>query len=199
EILDSLLIVEHPAVLTMGKRGNEDNVLVSQEMLKNENIETVWINRGGDVTYHGPGQLVGYPIMSLVENKIGIKVFVDNIQETIIQYLRNEFDINAIKKSGVHTGVWVNDRKVTAIGISVKRGVTLHGFAFNINTNLAHFDYINPCGLGAGMVTSLQEIVGTPIDYTMICDNVIQSFCKIFGATPIYTTLEKVLEEKHEK
>ena len=192
---DTLLVVEHPPVLTMGKRGKQDNILDTQEVLDKENIKTVLINRVGDVTYHGPGQMVGYPIMSLVENKIGIRIFVDNIQEVIIDFLKSEYNIIANKQSGVHTGVWVDDKKITAIGISVRRGVTLHGFAFNINTNIAHFDYINPCGLGLGMITSLQKIVGSEIDFNTVNKKVIESFCKVFGAEPKDIKINKLLKE----
>ncbi len=192
-VCDTLIIVEHPAVLTMGKRGKEANVLATPEVLETESIKTVWINRGGDVTYHGPGQMVGYPIISLLENKLGIRIFVDNIQEAIIKYLKDDYNLTAIKKSGVHTGVWVNEKKICAIGISIRRGVTLHGFAFNINTNLKHFDYINPCGLGFGMVTSLEEIVGHKIDFDEACQKVANYFCKEFKATPTSMGIDELI------
>ncbi len=192
EIDDTLLIVEHPAVLTMGKRGRNDNILVSQEVLDKKNIKTIWINRGGDVTYHGPGQMIGYPIMHLIDNKLGIRVFVDKIQEVFIRFLKNEYDITAVKKSGVHTGVWVNDKKIIAIGISVRKAVTLHGFAFNINTNLKHFDYINPCGLGFGMVTSLQKIIGKKIDLSKAVNKVLTIFCREFNAASNEMNIEEL-------
>jgi len=195
DICDTFVLVEHTPVLTMGKRGKVDNVLASQEVLENEGIETVWINRGGDVTYHGPGQLVGYPIIHLAQNDIGIRVFVEKIQQTIIDYLNAEHNIQATKKSGVHTGVWVDEKKICAIGISVNRNVTMHGFAFNINTNLQHFDYINPCGLGHGMVTSLKEITGRVIDFEQAKKDITKYFCQSFSAQPVYENIEELTGE----
>lgn len=195
EIYDTLLIVEHEPVLTMGKRGMKENVLVSQKILDDEDIKTVWINRGGDVTYHGFGQMVGYPIINLLDSKLGIRVFVDKIQQVFIDFLKSDYDIDACKKSGVHTGVWVNDKKITAIGISVRKAVTMHGFAFNINTNLKHFDYINPCGLGVGMVTSLQQVLGEKIDYEKTCSQIIDNFCLTFEKQARYIDLSDILQE----
>lgn len=196
EIDDTLLVVEHPPVITMGKRGKEENILVNQEILNNEGIKTVWVGRGGDATYHGPGQMVGYPIINLIKNKLGIREFVDNIQTTFINMLQKEYGINASRQSGVHTGVWVDEKKITAIGISVRRAVTMHGFAFNINTNLSHFDFINPCGLGFGMVTSLEKIIGKKMDFDAICQKAIQSFCDVFKATPQQLNIEDILQEQ---
>ena len=193
---DTFILVEHPPVLTMGKRGEQNNVLVPDELLKKEGIQTVWINRGGDVTYHGLGQIVGYPIIHLAQNNLGIRVFVENIQQTIINFLKDEFDIDANKKSGVHTGVWVDDKKICAIGISVSRNVTMHGFAFNINTKLEHFSYINPCGLGIGSVTSLKEILGQEVDFEWAKKKVSDSFCKVFDAQANYIDIQKILGEQ---
>jgi lipoyl(octanoyl) transferase len=192
---DTFILVEHPPVLTMGRRGKEGNVLASQETLDGERIETVWINRGGDVTYHGPGQIVGYPIIHLAKNDIGIRVFVEKIQQTIIDYLKNEHGISAEKKSGVHTGVWVDEKKICAIGVSVSRNVTMHGFAFNVNTNLDHFGYINPCGLGVGSVTSLKEITGRKIDFEAAKEKIIKYFCASFDAQPFYKKAEELIGE----
>ena len=190
---DCLILVEHPAVLTMGKRGKQDNVLAPKALLKREGIDTVWVNRGGDVTYHGPGQIVGYPIFHLAQNNIGIRVFVEKIQQTIIDYLLSEHSIHAQRQTGVHTGVWVDDKKICAIGIAVSRNVTMHGFAFNVNTNLNHFSFINPCGLGVGKVTSLKEISGKEIPYDEAKKAVAKSFCDVFGAEPKYVEADALL------
>ena len=190
---DTLILVEHPPVLTMGRRGKENNVLAPQPMLDKEGISTVWINRGGDVTYHGPGQIVGYPIFHLAQNDIGIRLFVEKLQQTVIDFLKNDYGIEAGKQSGVHTGVWVGDKKICAIGISVSRNVTMHGFALNINTNLKHFDYINPCGLGVGKVTSLAEILGRQVDFEQAKKSVTEHFCAVFGEQPEYLDLEEYL------
>jgi lipoyl(octanoyl) transferase len=193
EIDDTFLVVEHPPVITMGKRGKEESILVPQEVLDKENFKIVWVGRGGDATYHGPGQMVGYPIINLVQNKMGIRKFVENIQTTFIDMLQKEYSITASPASGVHTGVWVDEKKITAIGISVRRGVTMHGYAFNINTNIRHFDYINPCGLGFGKVTSLEKIMGKKMDFDSVCEKTIQSFCDVFHATPQFKDLEDIL------
>jgi lipoyl(octanoyl) transferase len=180
----------------MGKRGEQTNVLVPKEILERESIDTVWINRGGDVTYHGPGQIVGYPIVHLAQNNLGIRVFVEKLQQTIIDFLKKEFDIDADKKSGVHTGVWVGDKKICAIGISVSRNVTLHGFAFNVNTKLEHFNYINPCGLGIGSVTSVKEIIGRQIDFEWAKKKVTESFLNAFDAKPYYINIQELSGKK---
>ena len=193
EIDDTFLLVEHYPVLTMGLRGKDNNVLVAQSILDEAGIKTVWIKRGGDVTYHGPGQMVGYPIINITQSKFGVKAFVNNIQETFVSFLLEEYGIIATKQSGVHTGVWVDNKKVTAIGIAINKSVSMHGFAFNINTNLMHFDYINPCGLGYGMVTSLQKIVGHEIDFDKACKKVVESFCRAFDAKPRFMSLEELL------
>ncbi len=195
EISDSFIVVEHPPVLTMGKRGKQDSILAPKEILDREGIETVWINRGGDATYHGPGQIVGYPIIHLAQNNLGIRVFVEKIQETIINFLKNEFDIDANKKSGVHTGVWVGEKKICAIGIAVSRNVTMHGFAFNVNTDLKHFEYINPCGLGAGKVTSLKKILGHHVDFDQAKKQVATSFCQVFNAQPEHINIKNLIGE----
>ena len=192
---DAFILVEHPPVLTMGRRGKNENVLAPKEVLEREGIETVWVGRGGDVTYHGPGQIVGYPIIHLAQNGLGIRVFVEKLQQTIIDYLANEHGISAEKRSGVHTGVWVGAKKICAIGVAVGRNVTMHGFAFNVNTNLGHFSYINPCGLGVGLVTSLKELTGKEIGFEGAKEKIIKYFCAAFGAQPAYKNIEEILGE----
>ena len=120
---------------------------------------------------------------------------MEKLQETIIGYLKEEHGISAEKQSGVHTGVWVAGKKICAIGISVSRNVTMHGFAFNINTNLRHFDYINPCGLGEGLVTSLEQLTGTKIDFDKAKEGVVRHFIKSFDAEPVYKNTEELLGE----
>ena len=156
---DVLLLVEHPAVLTLGTRGQYENILASEAVLATHGIETFEVNRGGDVTYHGPGQLVGYPIMNLSCCDNDIKTFIWKIEETFIRLLADEFQIEASREDGKYTGVWVGNDKITAIGIAVKRWVTMHGFAFNIATNLEHFKLINPCGITDKGVTSLEALL----------------------------------------
>lgn len=180
EIEDTLLLVEHPSTLTLGVRGKFSNILVTSAVLKNKNIDIYEVNRGGDVTYHGPGQIVGYPIINLSNYGHDIKKFIWNIEEVFIRLLQKEFDIIAQREDKKYTGVWIGDKKITAIGIAVKHWVTMHGFAFNVNTNLEHFNLINPCGLIDKGVTSLQELTGAKQDFNLLNQLVIDYFCEVF-------------------
>lgn len=175
---DILLLVEHPPVLTIGRSGKKANILV---VPKEVNIHEV--NRGGDVTYHGPGQIVGYPIMDLTGHGKDIHDFLRKIEETFICLLREEYGIGAgrIKK---HTGVWVNEEKITAVGVTVKRWVTMHGFAFNVNTRLEDFTWIIPCGIKDKGVTSLRKILGRSLDMDCVGRQVVKYFCQIFALQP---------------
>jgi lipoyl(octanoyl) transferase len=181
EMGDTLIFVQHPHVLTMGRRAREENIFVDREILKQKNIDVFDINRGGDVTYHGYGQLVGYPIFDL--NRFGrdIKKFVYDIEYSIIDDLKVNHDIQAGVNEGKYTGVWIGDKKICAIGIGVKKWVSYHGFAYNINTDLGYFGYINPCGLGDNTVTSLKEQKGIEIDFEKEKQHVLESFCDRFG------------------
>ena len=144
-IPDQLLIVEHPPVITMGRNGREGNLLASREVLERAGIAFHETDRGGDVTYHGPGQVVGYPIVDLREWKRDVLAYVRGLEQTIIEALA-EFGMEAGREEGM-TGVWVSGRKIAAIGVHISRWVTSHGFALNVDTNLEHFQYIVPCGL----------------------------------------------------
>lgn len=180
EIGDVLIMVEHPPVITLGRHAEQSNVIVSEEFLNNQGISLYKTNRGGDVTYHGYGQAVGYPIINLRDRKMGIKKFVTGIEDTFIDLLKNEFNIEA-QRDGKHTGVWVGDEKIVAIGLAVKQRVTMHGFAFNINTNLDHFKLIVPCGIVDKGVTSLKKITGNVVDFDSMNKLTIDYFCKNLG------------------
>jgi len=162
------LLVEHPHVYTLGKSGDEHNMLVHSEFMKKIDATFYKINRGGDITYHGPGQLVGYPIIDLEYYKIGVREYIGKMEDAIIAALA-EFGLEGARREGA-TGVWldathrVRARKICAIGVRVSRFVTMHGFAFNVNTDLRYFNYINPCGFDPGTVTSLRQESGTPVD-----------------------------------
>lgn len=175
EIGDTLILVEHPPVITLGKNALEKNVLFSPEFLLEKGISLYEIERGGDVTYHGYGQLVGYPIFNLRRNKIGIRNFVDTLEKIFIQVLQEHYQISA-GKDPEHTGVWIGQEKIVAIGLAVKKAVTMHGFAFNINTDLSHFQYIIPCGIQDRGVTSIQKIKGTSMDFQKVKEQVTQKF-----------------------
>jgi len=180
EIDDVLLLVEHPAVITLGVRGDYSNILVPLEELKKENIEIIKVKRGGDVTYHGPGQLVGYPIMNLANHGKSIKKYVPMLEKIFVNLLRDEYNIEAKPNEGKLTGVWVGDEKITAIGIAISRWITYHGFAFNVNTNLNHFKWIVPCGLQDKGVTSIQKLTGQEADFENVKDLVIKYFTQVF-------------------
>ena len=157
-IPDQLLIVEHPHVITLGRNGHMENLLASEEVLQRAGIEFHPSNRGGDITYHGPGQIVGYPIFDLREWKRDVVAYVRTLEQVIIEAL-SEFGIDAGRLQGC-TGVWVNGKKVAAIGVHISRWVTSHGFALNHTTDLTYFQYIVPCGI-TKPVASMHEYAST--------------------------------------
>jgi lipoyl(octanoyl) transferase len=181
EIEDTLILVEHNPVITLGKNAEKSNIITSEKYLKDNGISVHNINRGGDVTYHGYGQIVGYPIINLRLKGMGVKKFVDTIEELFIRLLNEKYGIAAGREEH-HTGVWVNDDKIVAIGLAVKRQVTMHGFAFNVSTNLSHFDNIVPCGIKDKGVTSLQKLLGKEFpDAGTECESIISYFCSLFS------------------
>lgn len=165
-----LLLVEHPPVYTLGKHAKEHNLLVSAASLAGEGIEIHHISRGGDITFHGPGQLVAYPIIDLQKHRLGIKAYVNLLEQSVIDTVA-EFGISGVRDEGA-TGVWLNDsqglRKICAIGVSVSRSVTMHGLALNINTDLSYFGRINPCGFTDRGVTSISRETGDYIDFESV-------------------------------
>jgi lipoyl(octanoyl) transferase len=180
EIPDQLLLLEHPHVITLGRAANRANVLVDEPTRAQLGVELFETGRGGDVTYHGPGQLVGYPIIKLALGRQDIRRYVRDVQETLIRAAR-DFGIEAEPRDGEHIGVWVGDRKLAAIGIRISRWVTMHGFAFNVNTDLNFFQLIVPCGIRDHGVTSLQEILGNPVDMGAVAESVTRHFGEVFN------------------
>jgi lipoyl(octanoyl) transferase len=183
KVPDIMLLLQHPPTLTMGARENRHNILIPEVELERQGVKVYKINRGGDVTYHGPGQIVGYPILNLKGFGRSVRVYVDKLEEVFIELLRDEYSITAMRDSQ-YTGVWVGNDKVTAIGCAVKRWVTMHGFAFNVNTNLQHFRWINPCGITDKGVTSLEKILGQPQDMGKVNEQVIYHFSRVFNCEP---------------
>jgi lipoate-protein ligase B len=179
-IPDTLLLVEHEPVITLGRRGSTKNILASSEQLASQGIQVHQVERGGDVTYHGPGQLVGYPLIDLAKKKIGVRQFVDLLEETIILTLA-DFDIRAGRQSQ-HRGVWVEDRKIAALGVAIKRWVSFHGFALNVSPNLDHYCHINPCELQPEQVTSMARLVGKAPGMMEVGDTVMRKFAELFPA-----------------
>ncbi len=165
---NTLIFVEHPHVFTLGKSGDRKNMLISDEMLEKINATYYHIERGGDITYHGPGQIVGYPIFDLENMEVTYKGFIDKLENGIIMYLKEAHNIEAFQLPKA-TGVWIEtprgQEKIGAIGTRASKYVTMHGFALNINTQLEFFDYINPCGFTDKGVTSLQKIKGEKQDF----------------------------------
>jgi lipoyl(octanoyl) transferase len=178
---DTLMLVEHQPVITMGRHANQANILVSEAELKAAGIDLYQIERGGDATYHGPGQLVGYTIFNLRANHGGsIKRFVHRLEEVIITVVKDGYGLT-VERNPANVGVWYGESKVAAIGLAVQHAVTFHGFALNINTTLSHFDYIVPCGLVGKSVTSLQQILGQAQDMARAKQLVVKAFCDIYG------------------
>ena len=180
-----LIFCEHPHVYTLGKSGTENNLLINEEFLKKINATFYKTNRGGDITYHGPGQLVGYPIFDLDLMNLGLKQYIFQLEEVIISTLQ-VFGMVGTRMEGA-TGVWLDvnvpakARKICAIGVRSSHWVTMHGFAFNVNTNLEYFNYINPCGFVDKGVTSLQKELGKPIELQLVKDEVTKAFGEIFN------------------
>lgn len=180
-INDILLLLEHPPLITMGRRTDEKNILATKQQLVTEGVIMYDSDRGGDVTYHGPGQIVGYTIFDLHDHGKDIRGFVRNIENVFVRLLKANYNISA-SLNPKHTGVWVNDDKILAIGLSVKRYVTMHGFAFNVNTKLEHFKLIVPCGIHDKGVTSLSRILGHTMDISIIAEQIVSEFCEVFEA-----------------
>lgn len=180
-----LLFVEHPHVFTLGKSGSEANLLVNYLQLQAKNAEFIHTNRGGDITYHGPGQIVGYPILNLDYFAKGVREYIWKLEESIILTLKN-YGIAGERLEGA-TGVWLDPgfpgrtRKICAIGVRVSRGVSMHGFAFNVNTDLSYFNMINPCGFTDKKVTSLHAELGREMDFEEVKEVLKMNIAGVFG------------------
>jgi lipoyl(octanoyl) transferase len=180
EIPDQLLLLEHPPVITLGVKTRHDrsHVLASEETLEDEGVLIFESGRGGDVTYHGPGQLVGYPILDLSPDRCDVHRYVRDLEEVLIRTAA-AFGITAARATGL-TGAWVGDDKLAAIGVRIARWITSHGFALNVSTNLSHFGLIVPCGITGRGVTSIEKLLGRPVPMPAVADTVIDTFCTVF-------------------
>ncbi|MGE0020745.1 MAG: lipoyl(octanoyl) transferase LipB [Draconibacterium sp.] len=178
------LLVEHPHVYTLGKSGDEKNLLAHGDFLKKIEATFYKINRGGDITYHGPGQLVGYPIIDLENYKIGVREYIEKMEDAIIATIA-AYGLTGARKEGA-TGVWldathkVRARKICAIGVRVSRYVTMHGFALNVNTDMRYFNYINPCGFSSFGVTSIQQELGREIPMDEVKSVLKENFNRLY-------------------
>lgn len=179
-----LIFCEHPHVFTLGKSGQQNNLLINDEFLKKINASYYQSDRGGDITYHGPGQIVGYPIFDLEALHSGVKEYIHRMEDAIIETL-TEYGIIASRLDGA-TGVWLDvntpkARKICAIGVKVSKAVTMHGFALNVNTDLNYFSYINPCGFIDKGVTSMKKELGKELSFSEVEENLKNKLVKSFG------------------
>ncbi len=177
-----LLLVEHPPVITLGRRANKANVLLGEDELRRRGFEVHEITRGGDVTYHGPGQIVGYPILSLNRHKLGLRDYMRALEEALIRTV-GEFGIEGSRIDGL-TGVWTAKGKVAAIGVAIRSWVSYHGFALNVDPDLDHFRVITPCGISDKPVTSMSQLVGRKLTVAEVLPVVERHFREVFGFEP---------------
>lgn len=180
-IPDLLLLLQHPPVITLGVKGDggRGHILATAEHLAGHGVEIQEAGRGGDVTYHGPGQIVGYPIIDLKPDRCDVHRYVRDLEEVMIRAC-SDAGISAVRIAGL-TGTWVGEEKIGAIGVKISRWVTSHGFAFNANTNLDHFRLIVPCGIGDHGVTSLERLTCRPVDLDELENRLAQHFADVFG------------------
>jgi lipoyl(octanoyl) transferase len=178
EIPDQFLLLEHPPVITLGRGGSLDNLLATPDLLRSQRVRFFETTRGGDITYHGPGQVVGYPILHLGEGKRDVRKYVTNLEEVLIRTV-GAYGITAERVEGKR-GIWVGNDKIAAIGVRIARWVTSHGFALNVNTNLDHFRLITPCGLRGTGVTSIARELGRPVSEEEVRQIATAKFAEVF-------------------
>lgn len=192
---DAMIFVEHPHVYTLGKSGAEENMLRSMAELMKLDAEFVKIDRGGDITYHGPGQIVGYPILDLDRHFTDIHKYLRFLEEIIIRVC-GDYGFEASRIEGM-TGVWVNQAKICAMGIRSSRWVTMHGFALNVNSDLNYFNHIVPCGISDKAVTSLQQLAGREIDMEEVKERIVYHFEKVFESEIVPAGTLEELEKNY--
>jgi lipoyl(octanoyl) transferase len=195
EIEDTLLLLEHPNTYTLGKTADRINLKSSEDYLKENHISVYDIDRGGDITYHGPGQIVGYPIIDLNNWHKDSHKYLRALEEVIIKTCA-EYDLDC-ERNQKYTGVWINDKKIAAIGIKISRWITMHGFAFNVNTDLNLFNGIVPCGIQDKAVTSLKNELKMEIGISKVKQKLLNNFVEIFGYTNmVVETRENLIQSK---
>ncbi len=195
-IPDVLLLCEHPHVITLGRNGKREHLLVPDHLLRQMNVEFCLTDRGGDITYHGPGQVVGYPILHLAEIRRDVAWYVRQLEEAMIR-ATGEYGIQARREAG-KTGVWVSgphgEEKLAAIGVHLSRWVTSHGFAYNVSTDLRYFDLIVPCGIADKKATSLEKLIGRAVESQEAAGKLVRHFGEVFGLETRGTGPEELLE-----
>jgi lipoate-protein ligase B len=177
-IPDVLLLLQHPPAFTVGRFRGEEDIVVPREVLTREGIAVFHTNRGGGVTYHGPGQLIGYPILNLKERGLGVRQYIWSLEEVIIRLLHT-IGIQGHRVAD-HRGVWVGDKKICSVGVNVSRHISTHGFALNMSNELHRFQYIRPCGLPSEVMTSVAQLSGRSTDVETIVSDAIRGFSEIF-------------------
>ncbi|MEP7308927.1 MAG: lipoyl(octanoyl) transferase LipB [Acidobacteriota bacterium] len=184
EVGDLLLLVEHPHVLTLGVRGDggRGHILATPDELASRGVELHESGRGGDITYHGPGQLVGYPILDLKPDRCDVHLYIRDLEEVLIR-TAGDYGVTATRIGGL-SGVWIGEEKLAAIGVRIARWVTSHGFALNLTTDLEYFNLIVPCGIVGRGVTSLERLVGGPVNRHEVEARLVAHFCEVFERTP---------------
>ena len=180
KISDVLLIMEHPPTFSIGKSGSFDNLLISKDRLNQEKIALFSTQRGGDVTYHGPGQIIVYPIISLKPRGKNIHRYVHELEEVLIRTLK-DFYIDAGRDES-HPGAWVRKEEIAAIGLRIRKWITMHGFALNVCPNLKHFSFINPCGFSDRKATSMLKLLGHKVSMKEVISRLIANFSDVFNA-----------------
>jgi lipoyl(octanoyl) transferase len=183
EAAEQLLLLEHPHVFTLGRGADSSNILADEQQLDIHSVEVHETGRGGDVTYHGPGQLVGYPIINLKPDRCDVHRYVRDIEEVLIRTIA-EFGVVGIRIPGL-TGVWVGNEKIAAIGVRIARWITSHGFALNVNTDLSYFKMIVPCGITDKGVTSLARVLDKPLDLQQVASLAARAFGDAFGRSVV--------------
>jgi lipoate-protein ligase B len=193
-IPDVLLLCEHPHVITLGRNGQRDNLRVNDRLLAQQDVEFHPTDRGGDITYHGPGQIVGYPILDLTDHRRDIRWYVEQLEEVMIRAAA-DFGV-AAKRDAAHRGVWVStpagDEKLAALGVHLSRWITSHGFAFNVSTDLRYFDWIVPCGITGCRATSLEKLLGHAVRSDEVKPRLVAHFAEVFGSELKAVTVEEL-------
>jgi lipoyl(octanoyl) transferase len=192
---DTLLLLEHPHVFTMGKAASADHLLWDEEERSRRDVDVIWSDRGGEATYHGPGQLVGYPILDLTHFDLTIPAYLQHLEQSLIEYLRQLGIESAPGEPGL-TGVWSRGEKVAAIGIKLNRSVVSHGFALNLTTNLDYFDGIVPCGHADKRPTSVQALTGERLNTEAAARDYVKHFADVFGSETEWGSPEAILDAR---
>ncbi len=188
---DVLLLLEHEPVITLGRSSKDRNLIASKDFLSERGVELFEVERGGDVTFHGPGQLVGYPIVDLKQHKQDLHWYLRQLEQAIISTLAG-FGITAERNIG-YTGVWTGGRKIASIGVHARDWVTWHGFALNINTDLSYFDMMVPCGIAGVVMTSIQKELAAPVDLERVASIFSNEFANLFALTPVSIAVGELL------